>query len=157
MAHLPDTVQQNVVTSHQRPSLTFVRKRRLIAGTLATSYLYVLNAICRVRKHSLLVSEAWLSSLHSKSVYIDTNRQSLSSVTLSKPEPTSIALATTLHQPENHALNQRVGCAKGIKGSKGRVFPREKPYPERVKGSWLRQLKGGGERDKLISLRHSCA
>ncbi len=25
------------------------------------------------------------------------------------------------------------------KGGKGRVFPREKPYPERVKGHWLHQ------------------
>lgn len=28
------------------------------------------------------------------------------------------------------------------KGGKGRVFPREKPYPERVKGNRLRRLKG---------------
>ncbi|HBC3487141.1 TPA: hypothetical protein KDY96_004012 [Vibrio parahaemolyticus] len=29
------------------------------------------------------------------------------------------------------------------KGGKGRVFPREKPYPERVKGHWLHQCSKG--------------
>lgn len=149
MAHWQGIVLRSVVTNHQRPSLTFVRKRHSITGTFATSYRYVLNAICRVRKHSLLVSEAWLSSLHSRTVYTATNRQSLASVTLSKTEPTPNRPCDDTPSARKPCTEPKGRLRQRDKREQGKGFPKGKALSrkgKRERASPVKRGRGGGEK-----------